>query len=129
LQKYESVVLERAGRMEKGFTAQREHVTELAAYGLAMVAISVLMPGRRVIHMQKGQCPDLLFDDDPYALRGVEVAGRSEGGMRVLRQVRNGARSELGKEKQLLARPQVAEAHLSLWCASPRVAIMAKVKP
>jgi hypothetical protein len=40
-------------------------VTELAAYGLTLVAICTLMPGRRVKAMNQGSAPDLLFDVTP----------------------------------------------------------------
>jgi hypothetical protein len=121
----------RTQRMRAGRTAQREHVTELAAYGLALVATSVFLPGRRVIGMRKGLPPDLLLDVTPGALRGIEVAGRSRGGFEELEQVRHGSpwTRQPGKQAQLLARTDVAEAHLSLWCTSPPVAVMAKVKP
>jgi hypothetical protein len=126
---HDIAVRERAARMRAGRTAQREHVTELAAYGLALVAVSVFLPGRRVVSMRKGLPPDLLLDVTPGALRGVEVAGRSQGGLRVLEALRHGDREEPGKQPLLLARADVAEAHLSLWCASPHMALMAKVKP
>ncbi|HZI09677.1 MAG TPA: hypothetical protein VE153_04740 [Myxococcus sp.] len=131
LVRHDGTVRERVARMRAGRTAQREHVTELAAHGLALVAVSIFLPGRRVVSMRKGLPPDLLLDVTPGALRGVEVAGRSRGGPRVLEEVRHGdARGEApGKQRFLLARADVVEAHLSLWCASPRVAVMAKVKP
>lgn len=126
----DSAVRERAARMRAGRTAQREHVTELAAYGLALVAVSVFLPGRRVVSMRKGLPPDLLLDVTPGALRGVEVAGRSQGGLRVLEELRHGdKREEPGKQPLLLARADVVEAWLSLWCVSPYVSLMAKVKP
>jgi hypothetical protein len=109
-------------------------VTQLAAYGLAFVAISVLMPGRRVLLMQRGVAPDLLFDTTPGALRGVEVAGRATGGRAALATVRNGTPSKRGtpddhaKAPQLQARIDLAEVHLSLWCGSPRVSIMEQLK-
>lgn len=124
-----------AKRLASGASAQREHVPELAAYGLAFVAISVFMPGVRVLAFRKGLPPDLLFDVSPAALKGVEVAGRSTGGMRSLGRVREGTpqtarkAATLGKAAQLAARADVAEAHISLWCASPRVAIQQQVKP
>jgi hypothetical protein len=128
---HDGTVRERVARMRAGRTAQREHVTELAAYGLALVAVSIFLPGRRVVSMRKGLPPDLLLDVTPGALRGVEVAGRSRGGFRVLEEVRHGdARGEEpDKQRHLLARADIVEAHLSLWCASPHVAVMAKVKP
>jgi hypothetical protein len=79
-----------AERLKSGGSAQREHVPELAAYGLAFVAISVFMPGVRVLAFRKGLPPDLLFDVTPAALKGVEVAGRSTGGKASLRRVRDG---------------------------------------
>lgn len=80
LRAQDATVAERADRMCTGKTAQREHVTELAAYGLTFVAMSVLMPGTRIKHMRKGLAPDILFDVTPGALRGVEAAGRATGG-------------------------------------------------
>ena len=135
LRAHDADVEGRARRLRTGRTAQREHVTELAAYGLSFVAMAVLMPGTRVKHMRRGLAPDILFDITPGALRGVEASGRSTGGRTVLMRVRNGApstkktREVVGKAPQLVARGDVAEAHLSLWCASPRIAIMERVKP
>lgn len=77
-------------RFRTGRTAHREHITELAAYGLTFVAISLLMPNRRVQLMRMGQSPDILFDVTPGKLRGVETAGRSKGGRAALHVVRNG---------------------------------------
>jgi hypothetical protein len=93
------------------------------------------MPGTRVKHMRKGSAPDILFDITPGALRGVETAGRSTGGRSKLIAIRDGVpatkrrAAEPGKAAQLRARSDVVEAHLSLWCASPRIAIMERVKP
>lgn len=102
---------------------QREHVVELAAYGLAFVAISAWMPGRRVITFRKGSAPDMLFDVTPGVERGVEVAGRSDHGYAALRVVRD------EKAPTLRALVNVAEVHLSLWCADPRVSLWEQVKP
>lgn len=128
-------VLDHARRLREKKSAQREHVTELAAYGLTFVAISALMPGRRVKTMRMGSSPDILFDDTPAALRGVETSGRSTGGRAALLAVRNGTRARdgragtLGKAILLLYRPDIAEVHLSLWCGSPRTSIMEQLKP
>lgn len=116
-------------RLRKKTSAQREHVTELASYGLAFVAISALMPGRRVLRFHKGYAPDLLFDVTPTALKGVEVAGRSTGGHAALRIVRDGSSRGKGKALQLREAPHVDEAHLSLWCATPSVGLFEQVKP
>lgn len=116
-------------RLRKKTSAQREHVTELASYGLAFVAVSAFMPGRRVVRFHKGYAPDLLFDVTPTALKGVEVAGRSTGGNAALRIVRDGSGSERGKALQLREAPNVVEAHLSLWCATPSVGLFEQVKP
>ena len=124
-----------ATRLATGVSAQREHVAELAAYGLAMVGISVLMPGIRILAFRRGLAPDLLFDVTPAALRGVEVAGRTKGGWNKLKEIRDGSAATkkktatAGKASQLRARADVAEAHLSLFCASPRVALKERVKP
>jgi hypothetical protein len=128
-------VTEHARRLREGRSAQREHVTELAAYGLTFVAISALMPGRRVKTMRMGYAPDIVLDDTPGALRGVETAGRSTGGRRALLVVRDGNPAKggksgaIGKATQLLARTDLAEIHLSLWCASPRIGIMERLRP
>jgi hypothetical protein len=128
-------VSDHARRLREGRTAQREHVTELAAYGLSFVAISVLMPGQRVKTMRKGLAPDILFDVTPDALRGVETAGRATGGRAALLAVRDGAPPKgkqpgtVGKAAQLRARSDLAEVHLSLWCASPRLGVMEQIKP
>jgi len=124
------------GRLQTGKTVQREHMTELAAYGLTFVAISVLMPGQKVKTMRKGSAPDILFDVTPGALRGVETAGRATGGRAALRIVRDGTppikgnpAGTAGKAADLRARTDIAEVHLSLWCASPCVGMMEQIKP
>src|SRR5262249_39302939 len=111
--------LARARRMHSRKTADREHVTELAAYGLALVGISVWMPGTRVITFREGLSPDILFDDTDGAVRGVEAAGRTRGGFGALRIVLEGTKGTPGKRAQLAARTDVAEAHVSLWCIAP----------
>jgi hypothetical protein len=128
-------VVAHAARLRAKRSAQREHVTELAGYGLAFVAISVLMPGRRVVHVIAGSAPDLLFDVTPAALRGVEVSGRKSGGAAALAVVRDGTAAtggrpaKTGKASQLSARNDIAEVYLSLWCASPRISIMEQLVP
>lgn len=122
--------LARAERMRSRRTADREHVTELAAYGLALVGICVWMPGRRAVQFRQGLPPDILLDDTDDALRGVEAAGRTTGGFGALRVVLDGAKENPGgKRAQLAGRPDVAEAHVSLWCARPRVSMLIQVKP
>ena len=116
-------------RYRTGRTVHREHLAETAAYGLAFVAISVFMPGRRVVWMARNTPPDILLDATPGALRGVEVAGRSTGRLAALRAAREGTKTAPGKAAQLRGMTDVAEAHLSLWCRAPRVAEMYKVKP
>ena len=67
--------------------------------------------------------PDMLLDATPGALRGVEIAGRSRGGFASLR-------AALAQKQALLVRmADVAEAHVSLWCGSPRVSLLVQVKP
>lgn len=122
-------VLAKVERYRKGRTVHREHLAETAAYGLAFVAISVFLPGQRVVWMQRNVAPDILLDRTPGALRGVEVAGRGSGGFTALRAAREGTASMEGKAAQLRGLPDVAEAYLSLWCHSPRVAEMYRVKP
>lgn len=122
-------VLAKVERYRKGRTVHREHLAETAAYGLAFVAISVFLPGQRVVWMQRNVAPDILLDRTPGAFRGVEVAGRGSGGFAALRAAREGTARTEGKAAQLRALPDVAEAYLSLWCHSPRVAEMYRVKP
>ena len=122
-------------RLQTGRSAQREHISELAAYALTFVAISVLLPGRRARAFRKGSAPDILFDLTPGALRGVETAGRSSGGKSALLLIRNGTPARAGKQKvsgkaSLLAdRDDVGEVHLSLWSGAPRISIMEQIKP
>ncbi len=109
--------------MRAGRTPQREHVVELAGYGLALVAISLLMPGQRVADMELGLSPDFVLDMTPGARRGVEVACRAGGGWSRVREVRK------GKTDKLVAKRALAEAHITVWCGWPRVAEFCKVKP
>jgi hypothetical protein len=81
---------------------------------------------RRVVDVAFYRAPDLLLDITPFALRGVEVAGRSRGGFSALAQVSDGKE---GKRAQLQAKDDVAEVYLSLWCRDPRVSVWEKVKP
>jgi hypothetical protein len=129
LEKRDPHVLNRAVRYHAGETVHREHLAEVAAYGLAFVAMSLFLPGARVVTMRRGSAPDILYDDTPGALRGVEVAGRHSGGRGALRAVRIGSGKSTGKSQTLLAMSDVLEVHLSLWCRSPAVAEMIKVKP
>ena len=108
---------------------QREHFVELAAYGLALVAISVWMPGRRAAKFNEGAAPDILLGPTDGAVRGVEVAGRSSGGFGALRTVIEGTAREPGKRANLMRSDDVAEAHLSLWCLKPKVSVLLQVKP
>jgi len=122
--------LARARRMRSRRTAEREHLTELAAYGLALVGISIWMPGRRAVTFREGLPPDILLDDTDGALRGVEAAGRSRGGFGALRVILEGTKDRPGgKRAQLVQRSDVAEAHVSLWCAEPCVSLLLQVKP
>lgn len=122
-------VLAHADRLRTRRSPQREHVAELAGYGLALVAISTLMPGRRIVSMQFGAAPDLLFDLTPGKLKGVEVAARTTGGRGALKDVRDGSASKRGKAAPLMKRGDLAEVHLSLCCASPRTSMMEQLKP
>lgn len=129
LRQHDATVEERALRMRRGRTPQREHVTELAAYGLALVAISLCLPGRRVEGWNKGYFPDILFDATPGALRGVEVAGRTTGGRGEIERVLRGTRTDPGKVEDLRDADNVVEGYVSVWCRHPAVAVMLKVKP
>jgi hypothetical protein len=123
------LVEDRARRYREGRSPHREHVTEVAAYGLALVAISILLPGRRVVAWNRWSAPDILFDGTAGALRGVEVAGRTRGGLGALRIVCDGSKTSSGKRAALRDSPDIAEAYLSLWCSQPRVSMMVQVKP
>lgn len=130
LERRSAGTLARAQRMRSRKTAEREHVTQLAAYGLTFVGISIWMPGRRAITFREGLPPDILFDDTAGAVRGVEASGRASGGFGALRVVLEGSEREpAGKRAQLVARADVVEAHVALWCAQPRVSMLLQVKP
>jgi hypothetical protein len=128
LAKHDPRLLADLQRYRTGKTLSLEHEPELAACGLAMVAISCLLH-RRVVGVSWYRPPDLLLDDTAGALRGVEVAGRTSRGYTGLNQVLDGAGGKLGKRIQLLARNDVVEAYISLWCREPRVSIWEQVKP
>ena len=51
--------------------------------------------------------PDILLDQTPGALRGVEAAGRGTGGFAKLRELRLGTRESPGKALQLIGLPDV----------------------
>lgn len=115
-------------RFRAGKTLTGEDQTKYAAYGLALVAISYLLQ-RRVVRINYFRAPDLLFNYDPDALRGVEVAGRSSKGHAAFMQALEGASGKPGKRAQLRACVDVEEAYISLWCIQPKVSIWEKVKP
>jgi hypothetical protein len=129
LAKHDGDLRARVRRHESGRTVLREQTTEYAGYALAMVAVSLFLPGSRVVGINRYQAPDLLLDATPGALRGVEVAARARGGRGQLRSLRLGSPKEPGKASGLIARMDVAEAHLSLWCGSPAATEFVKVKP
>ena len=116
-------------RRRTGKTLHVERHTEDAALGLAMVAISCILIGRRVISVRRFNPPDLLLDTTLGAVRGVEVAGRASKGYPAFDQAIEGSGGKPGKRAQLRARGEVAEAYLSLWCCAPKVSIWEKVKP
>lgn len=123
---------ERDPRLEGDLARYRNRKTltledrpKYAAYGLAMVAVSCILQ-RRIVDVSFYKAPDLLLDPTRTALRGVEVAGRTAKGHAAFAQAIDGPS---GKRAQLLARQDVAEAYLSLWCSSPKVSIWEKVKP
>jgi hypothetical protein len=115
-------------RFRSGITFSREHRTELAAYGLALVATSCILR-RRVIGVSYFRTPDLLLDTTPGALCGIEVAGRTSKGYTALAQALDGAPGKPGKRAQLRTRAGIIEAYISLWCSEPMVSIWEKVKP
>jgi hypothetical protein len=78
LRRHDPEVQSKADRYRTGRTVHREHLTETAAYGLAFVAISVFLPGRRVVTMRRHCPPDIVLDSTPGALRGVAVWTKSD---------------------------------------------------
>lgn len=129
LEKRAPGTLDRARRIRTGRTVDRERLAEMGAYALALVGISVWMPGRRACKFNNKMAPDILLDATDGALRGVEVAGRARSGFGTLRAIAEGSKGRRGKRAELLQRADVAEAHLSLWCGSPRVSMLLQVKP
>ncbi|MFO0610849.1 MAG: hypothetical protein U0324_47240 [Polyangiales bacterium] len=109
-------------RLLEGRSIHAEQVPQYGAYGLAGVVASAVL-GVRVLRLSAWAAPDLVFDNTPGALRGIEVAGRSHRGAAGLR--------ELAEEKAppLRSAPGVMEAWLSLWCTTPTVSLLLKVRP
>lgn len=112
----------RVQRLTEGRSIQVEQVPQYGAYGLAGV-VSARILKRRVVALNAWSAPDLLFDDTPGALRGVEVAGRSHRGAAGLREL------AAAKATSLRHASGVAEAWLSLWCTAPTVSLLLKVRP
>jgi hypothetical protein len=123
LEAHDPTVVARASRMREGTTPLREHLVEVAGYGLALCAISAMLPGRKVVGWSRYAAPDVLFDNTPGAIRGVEVAARSAGGAAKLREL------ESQKKPPLIEDADVAEAWLSLWSREPEVGWFVRVKP
>lgn len=121
-------------RFRKGKTLHLEDQTKCAAYGLAFVAISCILQ-RRVVAVSLWRPPDLLLDETPGSLCGVEVAGRGSNGYAAFKQALDGnaktkkTLAKPGKRAQLRARTDVIEAYISLWCRKPMVSIWEQVKP
>lgn len=109
-------------RLARGESPQVEQVPQYGAYALAGVIASAVLRRRAVAFSRWGP-PDILFDATPGALRGVEVAGRSGGGLATLRAL---ART---KTEDARGRPDVAEAWLSLWCKLPRMSLLLRAHP
>lgn len=110
------------GRLVEARSLQTEQVPQYGAYGLAGVVTSCILK-RRIVAVRPWAPPDLLFDATEGAVRGIEVAGRSHRGFAGLR--------ELAEEKgrRLRDAPDVAESCISLWCLTPPVTLLLKVKP
>lgn len=93
---------EEVRRLAEGRSVQVEQIPQYGAYALAGVVASAILQ-RRVVSLRTWQPPDLLFDDTPGSLRGIEVAGRSSKGLAGLR------RLAVEKAADLHAAPGVAE--------------------
>jgi hypothetical protein len=115
-------------RFRAGKTFTEEDRAKYAAYGLALVAVSCLLR-RRIVDVSYYRAPDLLLDATSGALRGVEVAGRTNKGYAAFAQACDGTAGKPGKRAQLQAHEDVVEAYLSLWCSEPKVSVWEKVKP
>jgi hypothetical protein len=77
---------EEVRRLVEGRSVQVEQIPQYGAYALAGVVASAVLQ-RRVVSLRVWQPPDLLFDDAPGSLRGIEVAGRSSKGLAGLRKL------------------------------------------
>jgi hypothetical protein len=108
-------------RLIEGRSIQAEQVPQYGAYGLAGVASVVL--GVRVLRLSAWSAPDLVFDSTPGALRGIEVAGRSHRG--ATRPPRAGGGEGPAAPQRARRRGGVA----LLWCTTPAVSLLLKVRP
>lgn len=115
-------VAEEVARLTSGQSVRVEQIAQYAAYGLAGVVAAVVLK-QRVVAVRRWMPPDLLWDETPGALRGIEVAGRSKGGAAALRS------TWAEKESGLNAAADLAEAWLSAWCREPKMTLLLKVRP
>lgn len=100
-----------------------ERQSERAAMCLGFIFASVVLRQRiRKINIQAA--PDLIYDLNPSAIRGIEIAGRATGGLTKLLRVRNSPEKYPG----IFENRTVVEAYLSLWCCRPSVSHWEKVK-
>ncbi len=108
-------------RLSARRSVRLEQVPQYGAYAFAGVVASAILL-RKVVATGQWIAPDLLFDETPGALRCIEVAGRSSGGLRELEKLAE------QKSARLASRDDVTEAWISLWCATPRVSLCLKAR-
>jgi hypothetical protein len=124
----DAVFLSQVKRFRTRKTILLEDHPKLAAYGLAMIAISCFLK-EKVLAFERLNHPDLLLDVTPGKIRGVEVAGRTSGGRGRFTAALNGTKEQIGKRKQLQTRVDLIEAYVSFWCLEPSLAHWEKIKP
>ena len=109
--------------LRQGGGPDGERRSEKAGMALGFIYASAVLK-QRIVTINRFLSPDLLYDINPHAQKGIEVAGRAIGGTNVLLKVR----SHPKKFDAIAKNPSVAEAHLSLWCSKPTVSLWEQVK-
>lgn len=109
--------------LRRGGGPDGERHSEKAGMALGFIYASVVLK-QRIHHINRFRSPDLIYDPNPQAQKGIEVAGREKGGTTVLLKVR----SHPKKFDAIAKNPRIAEAYLSLWCSKPTVSLWEQVK-
>ena len=120
LGKWDPLLKSKIWDFKRGIAKGIEAHSEDAGLALAMIVASVIFKVK-IRAYNRWATPDLKFENVPINIRGIEVAGRADGGPAELARVRE------EKAENLRIRADVVEGYLSLWCRDPSLSLLEKV--